>query len=226
VKEIFATIENVLTFELIKTEYILFIFMKEEISAIVKSEAQAILNIPINDSYQKAIDIIYERVHGLKGKLIASGMGKAGQIAINMATTFSSTGTPAVFLHPADAQHGDLGVLQENDVLLIISNSGRTREILELVELSKRLYQNIPKIVITGNLNSDLAKIADVCLHTGGPAEVCPLGLTPTTSTTVMTVIGDVLVVSLMKRINFSHIEYAKRHHGGYLGEKSRNATK
>ena len=200
--------------------------MKEDISSIIKKEAQAILNIPINDNYQKAIDIIYQKVHGLKGKIIASGMGKAGQIAINMATTFSSTGTPAVFLHPADAQHGDLGVLQENDVLLFISNSGKTREILELVELSKRLYPNIPKIVITGNINSELSKIADVCIFTGGPAEVCPLGLTPTTSTTVMTVIGDALVVSMMKRINFSNADYAKRHHGGYLGEKSRNADK
>lgn len=200
--------------------------MKEEISAIINSEAQAILNIPVSDAYEQAINIVYQRVHIQKGKLIVSGMGKAGQIAINMATTFSSTGTPAVFLHPADAQHGDLGVLQENDVLLFISNSGKTREILELVELSKRLYQDIPKIVITGNLSSELAKIADVCLHTGGPAEVCPLGLTPTTSTTVMTVIGDALVVSLMKKIKFTNVDYAKRHHGGYLGEKSRNASK
>ncbi|HEX3008511.1 MAG TPA: SIS domain-containing protein [Bacteroidales bacterium] len=197
--------------------------MKQDIANIINQESQAILNIPVTDNYEKALDIIYHRVHELKGKIIASGMGKAGQIAINMATTFSSTGTPAVFLHPADAQHGDLGVLQENDVLLFISNSGRTREILELVELSKRLYQDIPKIVITGNENSDLAKIADVCLFTGGPAEVCPLGLTPTTSTTVMTVIGDALVVSMMKRIQFSNADYAKRHHGGYLGEKSRN---
>lgn len=200
--------------------------MKEDISAIIRSEAQAILNIPVNDSFERALDIIYNKVHQNKGKVIASGMGKAGQIAINLATTFSSTGTPSVFLHPADAQHGDLGVLQENDVLLFISNSGKTREILELVELSKRLYANVPKIVITGNIESELAKIADVCISTGGPAEVCPLGLTPTTSTTVMTVIGDALVVSMMKRINFTNADYAKRHHGGYLGEKSRNAEK
>ncbi len=199
--------------------------MKTDISSIIQSEAKAILNIPINDSFERAIDIIYNKVHVGKGKLIASGMGKAGQIAINLATTFSSTGTPSVFLHPADSQHGDLGVLQENDVLLFISNSGKTREILELVELSKRLY-DVPKIVITGNLESPLAQIADVCIHTGGPKEVCPLGLTPTTSTTVMTVIGDALVVSMMNRIQFSNAEYAKRHHGGYLGEKSRNASK
>lgn len=200
--------------------------MNESILSIIKAEAQAILNIPVDNAFEKAIDIIYHRVHNLKGKVIASGMGKAGQIAVNMATTLSSTGTPAVFLHPADAQHGDLGVLQENDVLIFISNSGKTREILELVDLSKRLYQDIPKIVITGNVNSELAQIADVCISTGGPAEVCPLGLTPTTSTTVMTVIGDVLVVSLMKKINFNNVDYAKRHHGGYLGEKSRSAGK
>jgi arabinose-5-phosphate isomerase len=149
-------------------------------------------------------------------------MGKAGQIALNIATTFSSTGTPAVFLHPSDAQHGDLGVIQPNDVLLLISNSGKTREILELVELAENLHPDLPLIVITSNKESQLAQTADVCLETGNPKEVCILGLTPSTSTTVMTVIGDVLVVMMMKRINFSNEDYAKRHHGGYLGDKSR----
>jgi arabinose-5-phosphate isomerase len=153
-------------------------------------------------------------------------MGKAGQIAINIATTFSSTGTPSVFLHPADAQHGDLGVMQENDVLLLISNSGKTREIMEIVELTNRLYEGIPLIVITGNPESDLGKMADVCIATGNPKEVCILGLSPTTSTTVMTVIGDILVVSMMKKICFTAEDYAKRHHGGYLGEKSRDLLK
>ena len=149
-------------------------------------------------------------------------MGKAGQIALNIATTFSSTGTPAVFLHPSDAQHGDLGVVQPNDVLLLISNSGKTREILELVHLAENLYEGLPLIVITSNKESELAQMSDVCIETGNPKEVCILGLTPSTSTTVMTVIGDVLVVMMMKRIGFSNEEYAKRHHGGYLGDKSR----
>jgi arabinose-5-phosphate isomerase len=196
--------------------------MKEEIQKVIQAEAQAIMNIPVNDSFEKAMDIIYQAVHIKHGKLIVSGMGKAGQIAVNIATTFSSTGTPSVFLHPADAQHGDLGVMQPNDALLLISNSGKTREIMELVQLTGRLYQHVPIIVLTGNPNGDLAQMADVCLNTGGPAEVCPLGLSPTTSTTVMTVIGDVLVVMMMKRIGFTAEEYAKRHHGGYLGEKSR----
>lgn len=196
--------------------------MIEEIKQVLQQEADAILNIPVTGAFEKAIQIIEERVHQRKGKLVASGMGKAGQIALNIATTFSSTGTPAVFLHPSDAQHGDLGVVQPNDVLLLISNSGKTREILELVNLADNLYKDLPLIVITSDGDSQLAKMADVCIETGNPKEVCILGLTPSTSTTVMTVIGDVLVVMMMKRIKFTNEDYAKRHHGGYLGDKSR----
>lgn len=196
--------------------------MLEEIRQVLHQEAEAIRNIPVTDAFEKAIGIIEQRVHHLKGKLVASGMGKAGQIALNIATTFSSTGTPAVFLHPSDAQHGDLGVIQPNDVLLLISNSGKTREILELVVLAENLHKDLPLIVITSHKDSQLAQLADVCIETGNPREVCILGLTPSTSTTVMTVIGDVLVVMMMKRIGFNSEEYAKRHHGGYLGDQSR----
>lgn len=190
--------------------------------AILAHEAEAVMQIPVSPGYQQAVEIIVDRVHRNGGKLITSGMGKAGQIAMNIATTFCSTGTPAVFLHPSEAQHGDLGVLQKNDVMLLLSNSGKTREIVELVELARRLNPQIPIIVITGDPDSLLARGGDVALLTGGSAEVCPLGLTPTTSTTVMTVMGDVLVVSVMKEIEFTKAEYAKRHHGGYLGQKSR----
>ena len=200
--------------------------MIEKIKAILQQEAEAVLNIPVTGEFEKAIQVIEQQVHRKGGKLVASGMGKAGQIALNIATTFSSTGTPAVFLHPSDAQHGDLGVIQPNDVLLLISNSGKTREILELIELADRLYKNLPLIVITSQADSDLAKISDVCLLTGNPKEVCILGLTPSTSTTMMTVIGDVLVVLMMERIGFSNEEYAKRHHGGYLGDKSREQAR
>lgn len=144
---------------------------------------------------------------------------------MNIATTFASTGTPAVNLHPSEAQHGDLGVLQPDDVMLLISNSGKTCEIIQLVALARNLYPQLPLIVITGNPDSELARKADVTLATGNPPEVCPLGLTPTTSTTMMTVIGDVLVVNVMRLTGFSRAEYALRHHGGYLGEKSREYT-
>lgn len=199
--------------------------MYEEIKSILRHEAEAIYNIPVNDSFEKAVKIIFKQVHTSGGKIVASGMGKAGQIATNIATTFSSTGTPAVFLHPSDAQHGDLGVIQKNDVLMIISNSGKTREIIELVNLSKNLIQELPIILITGNPENTLSEAADITIYTGNPAEVCPLKLTPTTSTTTMTVIGDILVVMMMKKIGFSSKDYAKRHHGGYLGYKSRNAA-
>jgi arabinose-5-phosphate isomerase len=199
--------------------------MTDEVRKILEAEARAVLNIPASASFGKACDLIYEAVHDMGGKVVASGMGKAGQIALNIATTFSATGTPAIFLHPSDAQHGDLGVIQPNDILLLVSNSGKTLEILELCELAKRLGYETKTIVITGNPDSELGHQADVTISTGHPDEVCPLGLTPTTSTTVMTVIGDALVVLMMKRIGFTAADYAKRHHGGYLGVKSRHAA-
>ncbi|MBQ8565172.1 MAG: SIS domain-containing protein [Bacteroidaceae bacterium] len=197
----------------------------EDIRQILHKEAEAILNIPVGEHFEQAVSLIVEQVHNKGAKLVASGMGKAGQIAMNIATTFCSTGIPAVFLHPSEAQHGDLGILQEGDVMLLVSNSGRTREILELLDLTARFRPNTRTIVITGNRDSELAQRADICLHTGGAPEVCPLGLTPTTSTTLMTVIGDILVVSTMKATSFDAQQYALRHHGGYLGQRSREQS-
>tara|TARA_B100001173_G_scaffold257585_1_gene230015 strand:+ start:1632 stop:2237 length:606 start_codon:yes stop_codon:yes gene_type:complete len=195
--------------------------MKEDIKELIEKEIEAIKNIPIDFSFELAINRIRNKVHSLgpNGKVILSGIGKAGQIALNIATTFSSTGTPAFYLHPTEAQHGDLGILQKNDVLILLSNSGKTREILELVELSKQMYSDISIISITGNKESPLAMKSDIILHIGDAEEICPLGLTPTISTTLMTVIGDILVVELMKKIKFTKAEYAKRHHSGYLGK-------
>ncbi|MEG1544079.1 MAG: SIS domain-containing protein [Tannerellaceae bacterium] len=200
--------------------------INEEISFILEQEAKAVRNIPVTSGYEEAVTLIVKHVHELGGKLITSGMGKAGQIAMNIATTFSSTGTPASFLHPSEAQHGDLGIVRDHDIMLLVSNSGKTRELVELLQLTRGLAPNMQFVVITGNPESPLAEAATVCLLTGTPKEVCPLGLTPTTSTTVMTVIGDILVVGTMKRINFSNTDYAKRHHGGYLGSKSREQSK
>lgn len=192
---------------------------------ILEAEARAVASIPVTPEYDRAVDLIVEHVNRRGGKLVTSGMGKAGQIAMNIATTFCSTGTPAVFLHPAEAQHGDLGILQPDDVLLLLSNSGKTREILELTELARHLNPDIQAIVITGNPDSPLASQADVALFTGGAPEVCPLGMTPTTSTTLMTVMGDVLVVAVMSAIGFRIEDYARRHHGGYLGHLSSQAA-
>ncbi|MCM1355623.1 MAG: SIS domain-containing protein [Staphylococcus sp.] len=196
--------------------------IKESMRQIVEAEARALQAIPYSDAYDKAVDLIIEHVHHRGGKLVASGMGKAGQIALNIATKFSSTGTPALSLHPSEAQHGDIGVLQPNDLLLLVSNSGGTREVLELTAIARTLHPGIPVIAITGNGDSELSRAADVTLLTGGAEEVCPLGLTPTTSTTVMSVIGDILVVNVTRLTGFTAEDYAKRHHGGHLGFISR----
>ena len=182
--------------------------MIASIQELLQKEAQAVLNIPVTDAYERAVELIVEQVHRKKGKLVTSGMGKA---------------IPSVFLHPSEAQHGDLGILQENDLLLLISNSGKTREIVELTQLAHNLNPGLKFIVITGNPDSPLAHESNVCLSTGKPQEVCVLGMTPTTSTTAMTVIGDILVVQTMKETGFTIEDYSKRHHGGYLGEKSRS---
>lgn len=200
--------------------------IQQTMREILEAESNAIKNIPVSDAYDRAVELIVEHVHRRGGKLVTSGMGKAGQIAMNIATTFSSTGTPAVYLHPSEAQHGDLGVLQPDDVMLLISNSGKTREIMELITLTHNLYPQIPIIGITGNGGSPFAAATDALLLTGGAPEVCALGLTPTTSTTMMTVIGDVLVVNVMKLTGFTRADYAKRHHGGYLGHVSKTENK
>ena len=194
--------------------------MKTKISYLIEKEIEAIKKIPTNGEYYKALELIKNA-----NKLVVTGMGKAGHIGINIATTFSSTGTPAVFLHPAESQHGDLGMLQEGDVIIAISNSGKTKEVVELIHLAENLIPKIPVIAITGNKTSELSQLSDVILHTGGSPEICPLGLTPTTSTTCMTIIGDMLVVSMMESIKFTKEEYAKRHHSGYLGRKARGES-
>lgn len=196
--------------------------MQDSIKKIIQLEVEAIQNIPINDSFESAVDIIKYQVHDLGGKVVVSGMGKAGQIGINIAQTLCSTGTPAVYLHPSEAQHGDLGILCKHDVLILLSNSGKTREISELIMLSRILQPKVKVISITGKIDSPLAVKSDVVLHTGDSEEICPLGLTPTISTTLMTVIGDIIVVELMKKIGFTKQEYSKRHHSGYLGQKSK----
>lgn len=193
------------------------------LSNILEAEARAIREIPVSKSYSLALDLIQNQVCNLGGKIVASGMGKAGQIASNIASTFASTGIPAICINPAEAQHGDLGVLQPNDLLLLISNSGRTDEILRLYELARQLYPAIRAIVVTGETSCPLAQMPDVIpLVTGNPNEVCPLGLTPTASISAMTVIGHLLIVGMMRRTGFTRQQYALRHQGGSLGEKLR----
>lgn len=194
----------------------------EGLKLLVQKEVEALQRIPIDESILDAVELIFQQIHSKNGKVVIAGMGKAGQIGMNIATTMSSTGTPAVFIHPAEAQHGDVGVLQKNDVLMLISNSGITKEVVMLIDLARNLYSDLPIISLTGNREGKLPEVANISLITGKPEEICPLGLTPTTSTTAMTVIGDLLVVALMKKIGLTKEDYAKRHHSGYLGSKAR----
>ncbi|MCM1337592.1 MAG: SIS domain-containing protein [Candidatus Amulumruptor caecigallinarius] len=198
--------------------------VEQTMRQILDAESRAIKEIPYTPAFDRAVELIVDRVHRRGGKLVTAGMGKAGQIAMNIATTFCSTGIPAVNLHPSEAQHGDLGVIQPGDVMLLVSNSGKTREIIDLVHLARNLYPDLPMMVITGNPDSELGSLTDITIGTGGAPEVCPLGMTPTTSTTAMTVIGDILVVSVMNATGFTREEYAKRHHGGYLGSVAKQS--
>lgn len=153
-----------------------------------------------------------------KGKVIVMGMGKSGHIAKKIAATFASTGTPAFFIHPGEAKHGDFGMVAAEDILIVLSNSGETEEILSILPFIKRL--GITLISLTGNPNSNLAKAASVNINVGVNQEACPLGLAPTASTTAALVMGDALAVSLLEARGFTAEDFAKSHPGGSLGRR------
>jgi arabinose-5-phosphate isomerase len=153
-----------------------------------------------------------------QGRIVVSGIGKSGHIANKIAATFASTGTPAFFVHPAEASHGDLGMVQKEDVFLALSYSGETAELLTIVPLIKRMGAKL--IAMTGNPNSKLAELADVHLDVSVSKEACPLNLAPTTSTTVSLVMGDALALVLLDANNFSTDDFARSHPGGSLGKR------
>ncbi len=188
--------------------------------SLIEKEIEGIRNIPTD-----RIDEVVNQIHWnlTTGRIITTGMGKAGQIANTFATTLSSTGTPAIFLHPSEAQHGDLGVVQNGDIIIVFSNSGETREVIELIELVHGLNYHNLIFAIVGKSNSHIETRCADYIEFGPVEEICPLGLTPTTSTTCMSVISDLIVVGLMKRNGFTKEKYSKLHHGGYLGKKSKN---
>jgi len=176
------------------------------------AEAVAALADSINGEFSRAIDLVL----GVQGRVIVSGMGKSGLIARKIAATLASTGTPAHFVHPAEASHGDLGELVPGDALLILSYRGETAELSDLITYSKRFH--IPLIAMAANPDSTLMQAADVKLLLPKSREACPMGLAPTTSTTLMLVVGDALAVALMERRGFSADQYRELHPGGSLG--------
>ena len=185
--------------------------------AILNVEAEAIRAIHLNNDFLRALDILEH----CTGKVILTGMGKVGIIAMKIATTLSSTGTPACFLHPGEAAHGDLGLIGKNDVIMTFSNSGKTREVLETIDRAKQLY-DVPLIAVTGHPRSPIARKSDLVLSVGTIKEPCPIGLTPSASTTALLALGDALTLVLMTRKRFTKADYAKFHHGGYLGQRAR----
>ena len=183
---------------------------------VLEIEAAAIhgLIARLDNEFQRAVDIIL----ACKGRVTVSGIGKSGHIARKIASTMSSTGTPAYFVHPAEASHGDLGMVTRDDVFIALSNSGETAELLAIVPLIKR--QGARLIAFTGNAASSLAREADAHLYAGAEKEACPLNLAPTASTTAALALGDALAVALMQAKGFSRDEFARSHPGGALGRK------
>jgi arabinose-5-phosphate isomerase len=185
---------------------------------ILAAEADAIRNIPIDEHFAAAVEILYH----CENKVVTTGMGKAGNIAQKVAGTLCSTGTPACFLHPGDSAHGDLGLLDKNDVILAFSTSGKTREIIEMLERAKALGVH-SFIGITSHPDSTIRTLCNVVISMGEITEPCGLGLTPSASTAVMLAIGDALAIVLMEKRKFTKEQFSQRHHGGYLGQKARS---
>jgi arabinose-5-phosphate isomerase len=183
---------------------------------VLSIEAKALndLACDLGESFCQVLDIIA----GVNGRVVVTGMGKSGHIGQKIAATFSSTGTPAFFVHPAEASHGDLGMIAKGDVVIALSNSGETTELADIVAYAKRF--EIPLIGITGGLDSTLADAADIALVLPISEEACPMGLAPTTSTTVMLALGDAISVALLERKGFSSDEFHVLHPGGKLGRR------
>ena len=185
-------------------------------AAVLKTEAQAIIDLVprVDDAFGRAC----EHMLACEGRIVVTGMGKSGHIADKIAATLASTGSPAFFVHPGEASHGDLGMITAQDVVLALSNSGETDEILTILPIIKRL--GVPLIAMTGKPQSRLAREADVNIDVSVGKEACPLGLAPTASTTAALAMGDALAISLLESRGFTEEDFARSHPGGRLGRR------
>ena len=183
---------------------------------VLSIEARAVQTLidRLDEQFEKSVDLLFN----CKGKVVVCGMGKSGLIGQKIAATMASTGTPAFFLHPADGIHGDLGMLGRADVVIAISNSGETQEILQLLPYVERM--GIPVLAMTGRVTSTLAKNSDVVLDVSVSEEACPMGLAPTASTTATMAMGDALAVALLQKRGFKKDDFAQFHPGGTLGRR------
>lgn len=184
--------------------------------AVINTEADAIANLThhIDDDFIHACELMLD----CNGKIVVIGMGKSGHIGNKIAATLASTGTPAFFVHPGEASHGDLGMITKNDIALALSNSGETSEVLTILPIIKRL--GVPLISITGNPQSTLATTSDAHVNASTEKEACPLGLAPTSSTTAALVMGDALAIALLEARGFTEEDFALSHPGGSLGRR------
>ena len=191
--------------------------VQKRISEVLAREAEAIRAVKVTPEFEKAVLALRD----CGGKVLAAGMGKAGHIARKFAATLCSTGTPAAFVHPGEAAHGDLGLVGQDDCIVAFSTSGKTKEVLEMLELGRHL--GLETIIgITSHPDSQLRELSDVILDMGVIEEPCPLGLTPSASIAVMLAIGDAIALTLMELKRVTKHDYGLRHHGGYLGRKAR----
>lgn len=189
---------------------------KDHAIQVIRAEAQAVLDLipKLDEQFNRAVELIY-RCHG---KVIVTGVGKSGHIGAKIAATLASTGTPAFFVNPLDVFHGDLGVMTRDDVVLAISNSGLTDELLRFIPML--LHMQVPIIGMSGNASSLLAKYSTIHLNVHVEKEACPLNLAPTSSTTAQLVMGDALAIALMEKRNFKPQDFAQFHPGGELGRR------
>jgi arabinose-5-phosphate isomerase len=183
---------------------------------VLEIEARAITDLiaSLDDRFERVIELLLNA----KGRIVVSGMGKSGHIARKIASTLASTGTPAFFVHPAEASHGDLGMVTREDVFVALSNSGESEELLAIVPVIKR--QGAKLVALTGNPESTLARESDLHLYAGARMEACPLNLAPTASTTAALALGDALAVALMEAKGFTRDQFARSHPGGSLGRR------
>lgn len=198
----------------------------ENAVSVLKTEADALsaLAKSIDESFSKAVDTIHALKNNSRpGRLIVAGIGKSGHVARKIAATMASTGTPAYFVHPGEASHGDMGMITENDAVLMLSNSGENTELSDLIHYTRRF--EIPLIAITSKRESTLGQHADIPLIMPKMDEACPNGLAPTTSTTMMIALGDALAVALLKRMGLTPEEYKVFHPGGKLGQRLMKVT-
>ena len=184
--------------------------------SVLNTEGQALLSL--SDALGPSFSAAVETLSGAKGRVIITGMGKSGHIGRKIAATLSSTGTPALFVHPAEASHGDLGMIARQDVVVALSNSGETAELNDIVRYTRRF--SIPLITVVGRDGSSLATNSDISIVLPNSPEACPLGLAPTTSTTMTLALGDALAVALLERSSFSSSKFQELHPGGSLGQR------